>query len=93
MEKNKAGGEVEKEWFAMKIRKSRKLTFMRKIEGGVSRVTVSGSNVLGRGRASAKTLRCNELDMLGEWLGGQQGFSGIKWETQRGDGRLQVKAI
>lgn len=41
----------------MKIRESGKLTFVRQIEGGVSHLAISGSHVLGRGRASAKTLR------------------------------------
>lgn len=82
MEKNKAEEKVGKEWFAMKIRKSRKLTFMRKVEEGVNRATVSGRNVLGRGRASAQTLRRDKLDTFDEWLGGLQGISGIKWRLR-----------
>lgn len=45
------------------------MTFVRQLEGGVSPLAISGSHVLGGGRASAKTLRWDELDLSEEWLG------------------------
>lgn len=47
---------MEKGWFAIKIRESKKLTFVRQTEEGGSNVAISDSNVLGRGAASAKAL-------------------------------------
>lgn len=52
---------MEKGWFAIKIRESKKLTFVRQTEEGGSSVGTSGSNVLGRGAASVKTLRWEQI--------------------------------
>lgn len=61
MGEDKTGEKVEKGWFAIKIRESKKLTFVRQTEEGGSSVGISGSNVLGRGAASVKTLRWEQI--------------------------------
>lgn len=53
---NKAGGKVERGWFANKIR-SRKLQFVRQMEEeGVSLAAILGSTVLGTGNSKCKDL-------------------------------------